>query len=762
MSEAYKAVQIETIAEGESCVQEEVRKLFDLGVTLIPVEFQGKAPLISRWQNRAANDNDANEFVGSKNVGMVLGKSSQNIIDIDLDDPIARELAPHFLPETGLVFGRSSSPRSHYLYKIDGETGRTERFQSKATGRPVLEYRSDKSQTVVPPSVHKTGEPIEWVRFDEPCIISRSELFSRLKLLVAAAVLAHRYEKGKRQDIVLAFSGAMLVSGVPASEIALLVEAICDRLGDEEKSQRLDAVARTVDKHTVGEGITQWGKLKELIGGDAVADIRKFLGLRGSDFGTDGLSGSSPSPAGSIPASDMTDTGVAKVFASVAADKIMYVEEMQTFFTYENGVWHRDIENLVALKVFDDFVQTMIADAAANSERSDSISQLRHWTRYRNRQTALNAIQQARSYLRQPMNLLDRDDCLFACHNGVIDLRTGELLPHSPTNFITVKSDVVWNPEAECPRFKTFLNTTFGGDRELIGYVQGIMGYFMTGRTDRQEFYICHGDGANGKSTLLNTVSHVLGALAKPVMAETLFAGGNRSGAAMADLSTLQGKRLAVAQEAESDARIHAALIKQLTGQDVLKVKPLYKNPYEFRPKFKIVLVANIRPNINVHDAALTRRVKLIPFAHVVEPRDRDPKLSEVLKDEASGILNFLIEGARMYFDGRILEPQVVKVATEGYLKDFDSVSNFLKAMTTRDPRSKVAKSELYEAYQKNCEENADVALSIKAFGQVMKQKGVDDTTSGATRYWVGIRLGSEQEASDALWASINGIGGRK
>ena len=140
-----------------------INALFEKGFTLIPVKYREKNPLVSNWQTRTVNDNNPGEFNGQVNVGVVLGAASGNIIDIDLDDPVATELASKFLPETGKIFGRASSPSSHYLYRTDGEAGKKATYQSKFFERPILEYRSEKHFTVIPPSVHKSGEQIEWL-----------------------------------------------------------------------------------------------------------------------------------------------------------------------------------------------------------------------------------------------------------------------------------------------------------------------------------------------------------------------------------------------------------------------------------------------------------------------------------------------------------------------------------------------------------------------------------------------------------------------
>ena len=131
--------------------------------------------------------------------------------------------------------------------------------------------------------------------------------------------------------------------------------------------------------------------------------------------------------------------------------------------------------------------------------------------------------------------------------NGLLDLKTGAIRPFEPTDYITHRSPVAYDHEAKCPTFTHFLSETFNGDETLIDYLKAIMGYWLTGRTDRQEFYILYGEGANGKTTLLNVVNYILGEYCGSLMVETLFEGrnGQQNGY---DLASLLGARLAIVQ----------------------------------------------------------------------------------------------------------------------------------------------------------------------------------------------------------------------
>ena len=433
---------------------------------------------------------------------------------------------------------------------------------------------------------------------------------------------------------------------------------------------------------------------------------------------------------GLLPPDEQNDTGVAKLFARQVENEVFYHKRSGCFFVYRNGIWKPDEQGIEVASKFDECILQQITHIRTDTSgvpHDQCSAQTRFLLKYRNRSNASNAIAQSRPFL--AIDAIGEQDDHVAVGNGLLNLRDGTLTPFSPRQYVTKQTTVDYDPDATCPQFKRVLADAFGGDDELITYLQGIMGYWLTGQANRQEVYILHGSGANGKSTILNAITHVLGPYAGSLMSETIFEGSG--GQHSSDLASMQDYRLGVVHEAELKFRLNAARIKQLTGQDTVKVRALYKDPISFKPKFKIVVVCNKRPNLDAYDDALKRRIKLIPFDNVVPTSKRDPKLGEHLEAEASGILNFLIEGARMYFNGEIREPQAVREATKSYLGDQDFVSSFLQDCTVQSNGSTVGKGDLYDAYVAYC---TDEAVEAVAKGGVRTHPQEDELTSTPER----------------------------
>jgi len=114
-------------------------------IAVIPVLPASKAPVVKGWTNRCVEDNDPAEHDDDSNIGVVLGKNSNGIVDIDLDTPAAVQLVPYFLPETGWKFGRETARNSHWIYRVNGNPG--DRVQIKLCDEMFAEYRANGCMT---------------------------------------------------------------------------------------------------------------------------------------------------------------------------------------------------------------------------------------------------------------------------------------------------------------------------------------------------------------------------------------------------------------------------------------------------------------------------------------------------------------------------------------------------------------------------------------------------------------------------------------
>lgn len=255
-----------------------IKGYVDKGWKLVPIPKGEKAPSgrsAKGWQTKYITDPKA---IGDGNVGILLGEPSGWLIDIDLDWPEAASMAANFLPATSATFGRVGNPGSHWLYICSG--ARTKKFQiaKKEDGGMIVELRSTGAQTVFPPSVHPSGESIEWEADGAPSEITHNELAIACGKLAAAALLVRNWASGIRQDISFAIAGMLLKLETDIGEVEDFIHTVASTAGDDEVKKRVSSVNRTAKKLHEGEVVAGYSALEELLGKDVAKKISTFLG----------------------------------------------------------------------------------------------------------------------------------------------------------------------------------------------------------------------------------------------------------------------------------------------------------------------------------------------------------------------------------------------------------------------------------------------------------------------------------------------------
>ena len=207
----------------------------------------------------------------------------------------------------------------------------------------------------------------------------------------------------------------------------------------------------------------------------------------------------------------------------------------------------------------------------------------------------------------------------------------------------------------------------FNGDNGLIEYFQKAAGYSLLGDNREKVMFICQGSGANGKSLLLETIREVVGTYGQSVHVSALMYAKSNGGAARPEIARLRGVRFALASETEKGQRWSANRVKHLTGGDMVAARALYRDISEFKTKATIWLACNYKPEADAADAAMWRRMRLIPFLRVFKTEEQDLSLSEKLAEERDGILAWMLQGLAMYREQGLTEPDAVVKATAKY-----------------------------------------------------------------------------------------------
>ena len=340
---------------------------------------------------------------------------------------------------------------------------------------------------------------------------------------------------------------------------------------------------------------------------------------------------------------------------------------------------------------------------------------------------------------------LDADTWLFNVTNGTLDLRTCQLRPHRPEDFITKLCPVAYDPAATAPEWNRFLDRIFGGNGDLIRFIQRAVGYTLTGTTVERCLFLFHGVGANGKSTILSVLRALLGDYSSQTPAETLMV--KRNGAIPNDIARLKGARFVCAVETEEGRQLAESLVKWLTGgEDLITARFMRGEWFDFRPTFKLYIASNHKPEIRGTDRAIWDRLRLVPFNVTIPPEERDPDLADKLRGELPGILAWAVKGCAEWRKDGLGPPAEVTEATEGYRNEMDRLGDFVVDCCVEGAACRAAATPLFERYKLWCQLNGEEAMSQTLFGRKLAERGFtsDRPTAGpekGRKVWQGIGI---------------------
>jgi putative DNA primase/helicase len=289
---------------------------------------------------------------------------------------------------------------------------------------------------------------------------------------------------------------------------------------------------------------------------------------------------------------------------------------------------------------------------------------------------------------------------------------------------ITKLAPVEYDPDAEAPLWTAFLDKVLDRSESLIRCVQRITGYSLTGNTSEQCFFILYGTGANGKTTLVETLRAMLGEYAMQTRVETLMV--KRNATIPEDIARLKGARLVTASEAEEGHRLAESLVKQLTGGDRLTARFLYSRSFEYAPEFALWLETNHKPTIYGTDRAIWRRIRLVPFTVAIPEDEQDRELGRKLKAELPGILTWAVQGCLEWQREGLGVPEEVRAATQSYRAEMDKLGRFFDDCCVIDKLAEVGASDLYRAYDDWCTANGEKSVSGTRFGRQMAERGFE------------------------------------
>jgi putative DNA primase/helicase len=360
--------------------------------------------------------------------------------------------------------------------------------------------------------------------------------------------------------------------------------------------------------------------------------------------------------------------------------------------------------------------------------------------------------------LRVASNQIDSDPWLLCTPGGTVELKTGTLRENRPSEYMTKTTAASPDFDAGCPLWMAYLDKITGGDEELKNYLQRMSGYFLTGVTIEHALFFLYGEGRNGKTTYIMTISGIMGSYYKKAEIETFTeTQGDRH---PTEVAMLHGARLVASAETEEGRRWAESRIKALTGGDEMNARFMRQDFFSFIPEFKLTIYGNHKPTLRTVDEAIRSRMNMIPFAVTIPKEERDPYFVEKLKQEWPAILAWMIRGCLAWQKEKLRPPASVISATETYLKAEDSWNLWFEDCCARDGTAFAPTTWLFHSWKTWCERAGLFAGNEKRFGQRLETEGFEPDRKSVNkkmaRGYVGIRLVSstdrpEEEGQNAV-----------
>lgn len=391
-------------------------------------------------------------------------------------------------------------------------------------------------------------------------------------------------------------------------------------------------------------------------------------------------------------------------------------------------------------------------------EKSDNELEVKWARSCGKRNIRMNSIKDLMPLVPAEREEFDRHKYLFNVDNGIINLRDGKLQQHDRELRLSKISNVPFDEKATCPTWLNFLDQIFKGDKDLIEYMQRLIGYSLTGDISEQGMYFLVGGGSNGKSTFVNTVKNLMGDYGLQTKSDTFIK--KKDQGANNDIARLASARFVSAVESEEGEKLQESLVKTITGGEPILARFLRQEFFEFIPEFKVFFTTNHKPIIGGVDEGIWRRVKIIPFTLNLKPHERDKKLEEKLSLEMSGILNWAIEGCLKWQQSGLKEPKVVLDATGNYKEEMDILAPFLDEVCYTDEQKneaiRIEAKELYSVYDSWCFKSGERRIGNRSFYRMLETKGFGKTKgAGNKTFLTGITLNERKPVTKGVTENV-------
>jgi len=406
---------------------------------------------------------------------------------------------------------------------------------------------------------------------------------------------------------------------------------------------------------------------------------------------------------------------------------LIYSIQGQEFYEYEDGIYK--VVGEVSLKaLLESFMKLFLPSNEVTATRINKVYERLKYT---------DAIQYQGEF--------NSDYGLINLKNGVYNLKEKKLLPHSPSHYHTIQLGFNYDPNARADRFQLFLYQINSSDREKIEFILNTMCYFLIPNYSYQKIFVFYGSGRNGKGTLVNVITQLLGKQ-------------NITGISVHDLAkdrfsviNLHNKLLNVSGEISVDD-LALDMVKKLSGNDDITARNLYKTPITFQNKARLVINANQLPRFSELNTAVLQRFVLINFPNSYLNENDNPNLKKELETELPGIFNMVVKQYDSIVKGEegiyYPIPETIKREQEILLSETSTAMEFFIEECEYKQGRYLPLQDLYDVYKDYCSDNGYKALGKKKFSAALKclpKLSFDDQNYGVRVYGIAYKEGHKK-----------------
>lgn len=736
------------------------------GARFVKVLKRDKKPFEPEWQRKPYTIAEVLPHLrAGGNIGHLTGHGGLCMLDVDRNFGEFERRFPHWT-HTPAVYRAGATDRAKLIVQVSGEPPKSAKYQPDPKEPPVAEWLSFGRQGVIPPSIHPSGEPYLWRNLGEPILkVSPAEVLALWAAWTGEPLADHwraEPESGGRADLIALVKREWTSAAAVFSHHGMATEPeaegeqvrlhghgglICgtgreawrwydhaDQIGGDQ-----------IDAWGYARHGARWNRHDKRLFAEVLKEMAEAAGVHVPEApyrnGSSAKISQEAEPAEIDLLGSAHDEENARLTMALYGHRFMFTGAYG-WLTYTGSHWTESGAEAAVDRAIVSTLEARIRAALATgeSEKHDKLIKFCVPNSGRVKGAKYNLSSLAAATAQE----FDADPDLLNTVSGVVNLRTGEQVSHSPAQRFMHCTSVAYDASADQSQWLTWLADTFNGEQEVVRWLQLAAGYSITGHTSEEVLFYLHGKPRAGKGLFTETLMAVLGHELSAEVGFDTFTRDRSGDTQNFDLAPLKPARFVAASESQAYERFHEAKLKRLTGGNLIYCAYKHRDMFNYRPQFKIWLSSNHPINADPDDDAAWSRVRLIEFPNSYLGREDKRLKREMLKPEVlKGVLAWLVEGAQQWYrlDARgIPELQRFAAAKDEHRSEVDFVQQWLDDDCTTG-YGWTSSGALHKSYREWCFENGVQAKSTKALSQALKLKGYEWRRTDTGRGFAGIMI---------------------